>query len=459
MVQTTRSQQSNSQSDLPSISRTDYLHTLKPDEFLPTISRWTSLGGTIIVGAVGVAIALAAITQYNVAVKANGSVRPAGELNLVQAEIEGTVERINVTDNKIVKRGDIIATLDESKLQIQQSQHQGSLQQNQLQLAQLDAQVRFIDIQILAESQSAERAIAVTQAEASQNQRTYEEQILTTQADFQEAAVALEKAEDERNRYQQLANDGAISIIQFKEKEVAVQTAQIRLERARASLNPSHASVTVSQQQTAQEQARGQSSQANLQKEREALIQRRSEIQNQIIRDQKELEQVKRELERTIIRASSDGVIFKLNLQNENQFVRAGDSIAQIAPIHAPLIVKASVANQDIEQVAVGQSVQMRITACPYTDYGTLEGTVKAIAPDTGKGDASSSSSASSSSQTNDTNNRSFEVTIKPIESSFGTAQRQCQIQAGMEASTSIIAQEETVLQFFLRKARLVADL
>jgi len=455
MVQTTQSQQSSLQSDSLSTTSTDYLHTLKPDEFLPAISRWTSLGGAIIVGAVGVAIALATVTQYHVAVKANGSVRPAGELNLVQAEIEGTVERINVTENQTVKRGDAIATLDESKLLIQQSQHQGSLQQNQLQLAQLDAQTRFVDIQILAESQTAERAIAVTQAEASRNQRTYEEQTLTTQADFQEAAVVLEKAEDERNRYQQLANDGAISVIQFKEKEVAVQTAQIKLERARASLNPSRASVTVSQQQTAQEQARGQSSRANLQKEREALIQRRSEVQSQVIQNQKELEQVQRELEKTVIRASSDGVIFKLNLQNENQFVRAGDSIAQIAPSNASLIVKASVANQDIEQVAVGQSVQMRINACSYTDYGTLSGIVKAIAPDTGKGDASSSSS----SQTTDTNNRSFEVTIQPINSSFGTAQRQCQLQAGMEASTSIIAQEETVLQFFLRKARLVVDL
>nr|WP_322745274.1 cysteine peptidase family C39 domain-containing protein [Coleofasciculus sp. LEGE 07081] len=56
-----------------------------PNEFLPPISRWSTLGGLFIVGSVGVAIALASVIKYNVTVKASATVRPADELRLVQA--------------------------------------------------------------------------------------------------------------------------------------------------------------------------------------------------------------------------------------------------------------------------------------------------------------------------------------------------------------------------------------
>ena len=40
----------------------------------------------------------------------------------------------------------------------------------------------------------------------------------------------------------------------------------------------------------------------------------------------------------------------------------------------------------------------------------------------------------------------------------LGDAGRTCIIQAGMEGRADIVSREETVLQFLLRKARLIAD-
>lgn len=83
----------------------DLLRPVSGDEFLPPISRWTTLGGCFLVGTVGVAIALATFIKYNVIVKAPGAVRPTGETRVVQAAIEGTVQRIFVEENQVVQSG------------------------------------------------------------------------------------------------------------------------------------------------------------------------------------------------------------------------------------------------------------------------------------------------------------------------------------------------------------------
>lgn len=435
--------------------RSDFLPTLRTEEFLPPISRWTSLGGLFLIATVGVVVLLASVTRYNVAVKASATVRPSGELRLVQSGLEGTVKQIEVKENQTVRQGDVIAYLDDAKLQIQRSQLQASIQQNQFQLTQLDAQVRQVDTQILAESRSIDGAIAAAEAETRRNQQEHQEKQLTSAAEFQEVSVTLEQAQDEMNRYHQLAEVGAISELQMREKQTAVRSAQARLERARAALNPSDANVAIAQKQVTQQVARRESTLASLTKEREALLQRRSEIQSQMIRDQKDLEQVNRDLSHSVIQATSDGVIFKLNLLNSNQVVRPGDTVAQIAPNTAPLVVKAKVENQDIDQVAIGQIAHLRIDACPYPDYGILKGTVTATAADAGQG----TDAATGNTQQSGSGDRSFEVTIQPNQSLLVNGNRRCQIQAGMEASAKIISDQETFLQFVLRKARLFIDL
>jgi len=88
-------------------------------------------------------------------------------------------------------------------------------------------------------------------------------------------------------------------------------------------------------------------------------------------------------LKQTTITATENGVISKLNLRNANQTLRAGEEVLQIVPNNAPRVIKAAIGSQDKGKVKIGQKVQMRVSACPYPDYGTLNGKVTAISPDT----------------------------------------------------------------------------
>lgn len=437
----------------------DFLPPVQDNEFLPPISRWTSLGGLFIVASVGVAITLASVTKYNVTVKAPATVRPTGELRIVQAAAEGPIKTIKVKENQVVREGDAIATIDDSQLQTKKSQLEGNIQQNQLQLTQIAAQLDALRTQRDSESRLMNRLIAAAQADLGRNQRDYRERQVTTQTEVQEAEAALELAKEELKRYQQLASTGAIATLQIKEKEQAFKAAFARLERTKAALNPSAAPVTMAQERIAQEKARGESTLATLNKQRDELIQRQVEIQNQLNRDARELQQIENDLKKSVVKAPAAGIILKLNLRNSSQVVRPGESIAEIAPSNAPLVVKARVAAQDISKVqpckeekvsdCTQGKVQLRVSAYPYPDYGTLKAAVRAISPDAITPQTSGSDAVAPY----------YEVTIQPERPYLVKSDRQYPMQAGMDVTADIISREETVLTFILRKARLLTDL
>jgi HlyD family secretion protein len=450
-------------------------------EFLPPISPWTSLTGIFMVGTVCSAIALSFWVKYNVIVKAAGTVRPTGDIRVVQSDMEGSVKNIFVRENQNVKKGDAIAILDDEQLRIKKSQLQGNIQQGMLQLIQINAQIRTLDTQIKAESTVIERSVSAATADLERNQREYQERTITTnnellaaQADLQKANLDLQKAKADlefaavdRDRYQQLSQLGAIGKREFEQKKlIVVQTqsiyeaekksieiAKAKVASAKIALNPSKATVAIALGKIAQEKARGESTIATLNKEKQALIQRQAEMQNQINQSNKELQQLKSLFKNSTIRATSDGILLKLNLRNPGQVVAKSESIAEIVPDNAPLLIKAAIPTTEIKKVAIGQKVQLRVDACPYPDYGTLKGAVNAISPDAIAPQTNNTGAATSTAASY------FEVTIKPESRSFGNSSSQCLIQAGMDAKADIISKEETALQFILRKTRLTTDL
>lgn len=456
-------------------SNSDYLPPIQDNEFLPPLGRWTTWGGLVLVCAVGLGVPLASVTKYKVTVKGQAVVRPAGELRLVQAAMEGQVMRVFVAENQIVKKGDVIATIDNSKLQTKKSQLQSNIGQSRLQLVQINAQINSINNQVLAETERVNRVIAGAEAELSGRSRDYQDKQITTVTDIEEASAnvnaadaSLKAAQSKRNRYESVAKAGALSQDQFEEAQLAVrqheqalQAAKAKMQNVQTALNPSNAQVAIASQRIAQEKATGKASIATLNKERLALIQQRIEIQKQLESDTRELQQINIDLSQTRITATADGIISKLNLRNSGQTVSAGQEIAQIVPSDAPLEIKAAVALQDKNKLKQGQKVQMRVSACPYPDYGTLKGQVKTISPDAiaPQGNAANATDTTSANQKMAAVSAFYEVTIKPESLSLGREKHQCAIQLGMEGTVDIISREETVMQFFLRKARLIADL
>lgn len=487
---------------------TDSLPLINSNEFLPPISNWMRIGSLLLVGGVGGAIALSSIIEYRVTVQGQATIRPTGELRLVQAAMAGQVTKVLVKENQVVKKGDVLATIDDSRLQTQKNQLQSNIQQAQLQLVQIDAQITALNRQIQAESDRQNQVVSSAKAAFNRAQRNYRDQQITAQTEVEAAQANLNRARNEwykaqvelrsaranlqstkagmnaarakRDRYQKVVQAGALSLNQLEEVQLdvaqqkqavevqkatveaqqqiiaqqqqAVTAEQAKLRRAQAALNPSDAEVAIAKQTIAQEIASGQATLATLNREWEALFQQRLQIKNQLQRDTSELQQIEKDLSLTQITITEDGILSQLNLRNPGQSVSQGEEIAQIVPSNAPLVIKATVSPDDVNKLAKGQEVQMRVSACPYPDYGTLKGVVSQISQDTIK------SQVNQSILTQDNASSVYEVTILPESFAFGRSNHQCTIQPGMQGRADIISRKETVLKFLLRKVRLIAD-
>jgi multidrug efflux pump subunit AcrA (membrane-fusion protein) len=534
----------------------EQLNAVEANEFLPRISKWANIAGGVLLTTFVVGVTLTSVLKYNVTVKVPASIRPVGELRIVQSAISGTVQKIGVKDNQVVSQGEAIANVDDSRLRNQKSQLDSTISQSQLQLNQIDAQLGEIDSQIAAQINLVNRTLIAAQAELGGSQRSYQDQQIKATAEMtqaqaaltlakvqrdrlqrerlltvtvqeaetalrlarmqrdrlqreklltatvQEAEAALKLAKVQRDRLKPIVGIGAVSRDLFEEKEQAVKSAEAKLEQAKANaknlqeekeqavksaeakleqakanaknlleekqqaltiaqtnlekaqtaVNPNNSIVTVAYERIKQEQARGVATLAALKKERETLLQQRLEFQKQLDRTRKELQQVENDLSKSVIRAPIAGTVLQLNLRNPGQVVQPSEAIAQIAPFGAPILIKAQVPARDIDKVKAGQQVQMRVSACPYPDYGTLKGTVTTIAPDA-LPSANNSAVAQNTQQA-----ATYAVTIEPQTLYVGRGDRQCNLKPGMEGRADIISRQETVLRFILRKARLIAD-
>jgi multidrug efflux pump subunit AcrA (membrane-fusion protein) len=479
------------------------LHILEANEFLPHIGKWIHIGGGVMIGMFVVAISLSSVLYYNVTVKVPATIRPLGELRLVESAITGTVKKIAAKENQIVNKGEVIAYLDDSQFQSQKKQLQNTIQQSKLQLLQIDAQINEINTQIIAQTNLNERTILAARAELTGTKRNYQDQQIKTGtemtqakitinlaknqlerlqkekvliASLQEAEAALKLAISQRDRLQNIVTSGAISqnLMEEKEqavtsaqakleqaksnaknlqeeKEQAVKLAQINLQKAKIGINPSNANVTVALERINQEKARGDGNLAALKKERELLIQQRLELQKQQIRTGQELQQLENELNKSVIRSPTKGTLMQLKLRNSGQVVQVSEALAQIAPVDAPLIIKAHVSAKDIDKIKIGQAVQMQVSSCPYPDYGTLKGTVKTIAPDVIA--TTQNNYIISTPQL-----ATYEINIDPQNLFLGKGDRLCYLKSGMEGRADIISQQETVMQFILRKSKLITN-
>ncbi len=501
-----------SEAVIPFPQEPDYavLEPITPTQFIPPIRRWISVGGVIMVGSFAAAIGLSTILKYKVTVQAPAAIRPVGELRLVQATMEGSVLSIAVRENQVVKKGDTIATVKdlrlENKLQTKLNQLAGDSRKAKQQLQAIDAQISASDRQNVAEIDRTNRSISGIKSELSRANRDYRDKQITTRSEVVEAeanwkatrreqqAAEIELKVAEANlksiqasyqsafarsqRYKNAGTAGAISTNLLEEARLtteqqaqaivaqqatilkqqqivarngeAVVAAAARTQRTQAALNPSKSDSITIVQKIAGEQANGKAAVARLQQDQLKLLQQRVEIANQIATNDRDIAQITTELQPIPILAPVSGTIQELSLRNNLQVVHLGDRLAQIIPTGTPLNIKAFVAISDISNVKIGQTVQMRVSACPYTDYGVAAGTVSEISADA----KSIEKNAAQPSQT--AANSVYEVTIKPTTLSLNRGKNKCPIRSGMDGRADIISKEETVWQFMLKKARLL---
>jgi hypothetical protein len=131
-------------------------------------------------------------------------------------------------------------------------------------------------------------------------------------------------------------------------------------------------------------------------------------------------------------------------------------STTQANAIVAPdRTIQALVPAESINQIAPQQIAQMRLTACPYGEFGTLKGQVTTIATQPALAKPAPSAIVTDSIVTQLSQPTLYAVTIQPQTLVLKQATKSCSVRVGMQGKLDIVLREEPLARSLLRRMRL----
>lgn len=353
-----------------------------------------------------------------------------GTITQISSRVRGQVVEVMVKDNDVVKKGDVLYTLDPSDYQIRVDSAESALASAKNRLAQAKLEVALSDrttsaqvderLSSISVSQSqvaaAGQAVAVARAEAARTDAGIAEAhsgIARAQAGVKEALAQQSKAEteakrlrDDRDRYKNLLAKREVSQQQYEAAAAQAKQADAQVESARQQVAAARAVVASAQaglsnaeaaRQVALEsigraqagqseaQARVGEAQARVQEARAGTLQTsvtRSSLdgyQAEIDRAESALKQARLDLSYTKVTAPSAGRVTKKNI-SPGQYVEIGTPALALVD-ESDLWVVANFKETQMEHMVVGQEATLAVDTYPGTP---LHGKIQSIQAGTG---------------------------------------------------------------------------
>lgn len=333
------------------------------------------LGGIVFCLAFGIWAWLGKIEQVG---HAQGQLVPKGEVYKINPVDSGKVVRLAVKEGQTVKAGQVLlemdAQLDKTDIErLQQTLTADKIQLSQMQVlvdkTHLEAQTRTAIA--AAEIQAQSDAIA----QAKQNITTTTELLTQLQADV---AAYQERQE----RLEPFVQQGALAKDSLFEAERALSERQRSITQSQGELQQAVIEANRLQAGLNQKQAESRAIQLEAQQRIQQLEVEITQQKGKIAETQNLLNTARAKLVQKFLYAPVDGFVSSLNINNVGEVVQPGQTIAEVTPSKAPLVLSASLPNQEAGFVRIGMPVQVKFDAYPYQDFGIVPGKVMSISPD-----------------------------------------------------------------------------
>jgi HlyD family secretion protein len=367
--------------------------------------------------------------------KAQGKLVPEGRTYKVQPLEVGKVVRVSVKEGEEVRAGQILAELDPDLAQKEVDRLDQSLKAYQIQLSQKQGLLERVKLEfktnaamISAEAMAQASSIGLAQEKAITTRRLLEKQkgeVVSYQQRQQsvnslpEAAKTaqgqmeqqVKAAQDRVDRLKPLVEEGAIAQENLYQAEKELRDAQQRVVQAQLqeinnaneqifnanrSLQDIESRITQNQGDYAsalkeverlqaeltQKQAQGEKLQLESQQKTKQLEVEIAQLNGQITDIRNQLISAQAKLRFNYLKAPVDGVISAFNVQNTGEVVQPGQTVAEIAPAGAPLVLSAVIPNREAGFIRENMPVKIKLDAYNYQDFGIVSGRVTNISAD-----------------------------------------------------------------------------
>lgn len=339
-------------------------------------SKYLILGGFLFSFTFGV---WAWVGKYQEVSHAQGRLTPQGNVHRVQAAVSGEVAQLLVEEGQTVQAGQTVIELDRRVAEAEVERLEQTLQSLQSQAVQTRSLIDRTRNDIATQQRIAAAAIQAQAATIVQSQAS----LSTTQGLSSVIEKERQANEQRLNRLQPLVEKGALSEeyifgveTTLRESERNQQENQGRLQQAQGQLAQSMAELN-------QRQAEAQKENEVAEQQLQRLEIEAANLQAQVNETRNLVRAARTRLDQMNIYAPVDGTISSLNINNSGEVAQPGQTLIEIAPKDARLVMTAQMPSREAGLVATGMPVQIKLDAFPYQTYGILTGEVLSVSPDT----------------------------------------------------------------------------
>ena len=413
---------------------------------LPRTVLWT------LVLLVGCTVAWATFGRLDVVSVAEGKLVPHSYLQVSQPADGGIVRNILVSEGQLVEAGQVLARLDPQFSESDSRQIQNDLQQRQLQIARIEAELADGELRIDEKDYPPAR-LAQTRAQLHANRRAYSDTLDTQRSARVRAeqdlrsAMALEARlrrtapiyEAQEKGWKTLADEG------FAGELMALDHERLRIENEQELKAQTHtvAALTTTIQEANQRIAQMTSGY------RQQLEAERTEAGAELRRLEETWQKQARRHELLEVRAPGAGIVKDLATHSIGAVVQPGTVLFTIVPNGEALRAEVWVSNADIGFVHEDQAVRLKVAAFPFQKYGMVDGHVRHVSAD-----ASDTPVPKADSQDEQVGQSRYRALVELVNQSIERDGYVHSLTPGMQVSAEINLGDRTVLEYILSPVR-----
>ena len=401
--------------------------------FIPKLAaRHSELTGSkrVIVYSIAFFVAFilwASIAKVDEVTKGQGKVIPSSKVQLIQSADAATIAELFVRAGQPVKRGQLLARLDNPENR-----------SIQVETEALEARAQRLGTEGLGTSsgglQGEEAALSEVRRQAlSSRISAFRASAEQRRREAAEAAATISSL----SRSLQLAQENVGRLAPLAAKNIVPQTELATAQREVVDLQGRIAAAREQQGRAmaAVSEAQSQASEANFEFRKQALDER-SQIQQKIAVNQQSLQGQDR-AGRLELRSPVDGVVNDVKVTTIGGFVAAGEKVMEVVPMGDKLQVETRVKPSDIAFIKVGDKALVKVTAYDFSTYGGLDGRVVQVSADSIYDEAERQAY--------------FTVIVETDRSYLHSAGRRLPITPGMMTDTQIITGRKSILTYLLK--------
>ncbi len=391
----------------------------------------------IVASAIGFALFIiwAMLAQVDEVTSGQGQVIPSSKVQLVQSTEPATVQELLVRTGQRVRRGQLLARLDDTQSASELGQIQAETEALSARSARLAAEGTRTstsctgadcadEAQLRQVRESALRSrIAALGASAEQRRREASEAAATISS--LQGSLAL--AQRQVAMLEPLAAKNIVPQTDLLDARREVNDLQGRIAAAREQQSRAMAAVR---------EAQAQASEAGFSFRQEALNER-SQIEAKLAVNEESLRGARGRLGRMELRSPVDGIVNDLQVTTIGGFVQAGQKVMEVVPMGDKLLVETRIKPSDIAFIKVGDKALVKVTAYDFSTYGGLDGRVVQVSADSIYDEVEKEAY--------------FNVIVETDKSYVESAGRRLPITPGMMTDTQIITGRKSDLSYLLK--------